>query len=73
MAYDEQLVERVRARFGQLRLPVEEKRMMGGLCFMVCGKNVVVEPRRRKLACERRDTASLVERPPVFAHVFRRR
>ena len=37
MAYDEQLAERIRRGFGQCKVPFEEKRMMGGLCFMVDG------------------------------------
>jgi len=37
MAYSEQLAERVRGSFNHLRR-VEEKKMMGGLTFMVNGK-----------------------------------
>lgn len=36
MAYDEQLAERIR-RYFQTRRGVEEKRMFGGLCFMLNG------------------------------------
>lgn len=35
MAYNEQLAGRIRDRLASLRLSTEEKRMMGGLCFMV--------------------------------------
>jgi len=41
MAYNEYLAERVRAYFSRRRLSVEEKRMMGGLCFMVRDKMCV--------------------------------
>jgi TfoX/Sxy family transcriptional regulator of competence genes len=38
MAYSEILAERVRNLFGTKNLAVEEKKMMGGLTFMVKGK-----------------------------------
>jgi TfoX/Sxy family transcriptional regulator of competence genes len=38
MAYDEDLAESVRRIFSDRNIAVEEKRMMGGLCFMVGGK-----------------------------------
>jgi TfoX/Sxy family transcriptional regulator of competence genes len=41
MAYNEQLAERVRAGFKKARVRHEEKRMMGGLCFLVDGKMCV--------------------------------
>ena len=40
MAYDEQLANRIRARFAELD-NVEEKKMMGGLTFMYNGKMCV--------------------------------
>lgn len=40
MAYNEQLAERVRGAFRDIRR-VEEKKMMGGLTFMVNGKMCV--------------------------------
>ena len=40
MAYDEQLAERIRGAFSRVRR-VEEKKMMGGLTFMVNGKMCV--------------------------------
>jgi len=38
MAFDEHLADRIRQCFGELHVTVEEKRMMGGLCFMVNDK-----------------------------------
>lgn len=38
MAYDEQLAERVRKGFSKRKVKFAEKRMMGGLCFMVDDK-----------------------------------
>ena len=38
MPYSEQLAERVRDVLRERRIAFEEKRMMGGLCFMVQGK-----------------------------------
>lgn len=35
MAYNEQLAVRIRDYLASSLLPMEEKRMMGGLCFMV--------------------------------------
>lgn len=41
MAYDEALADRVRGLIGRTHKDVEEKRMFGGLCFMVHGKMCV--------------------------------
>jgi TfoX/Sxy family transcriptional regulator of competence genes len=41
MAYDEPLAERIRRGFNQAGTRFEEKRMMGGLCFLVNGKMCV--------------------------------
>ena len=41
MACDETLAEHVRALLGKRSVRFEEKRMMGGLCFMVDGKMCV--------------------------------
>jgi TfoX/Sxy family transcriptional regulator of competence genes len=41
MAYNEMLAERVREILAHKNLPVEEKKMMGGLTFMVNGKMCV--------------------------------
>ncbi len=38
MAYDEHLADRIRQIFQDLFVIAEEKKMMGGLCFMVNGK-----------------------------------
>jgi TfoX/Sxy family transcriptional regulator of competence genes len=38
MPYDENLAERVRNTFKHKRIKFEEKKMMGGLCFMVKDK-----------------------------------
>ena len=38
MAYDEQLAARVRGFFARRQAKFAEKRMMGGLCFLVDGK-----------------------------------
>jgi TfoX/Sxy family transcriptional regulator of competence genes len=40
MAYDEELAKRVKAALGRVR-PLEEKRMFGGVAFMVRGKMCV--------------------------------
>lgn len=50
MAYNEQLAERVRHFFGDARVRVEEKHMMGGLCFMVNGKMCVGVEKERLMA-----------------------
>jgi TfoX/Sxy family transcriptional regulator of competence genes len=41
VAYDEQLAVRVRKWFDAGKIAFEERRMMGGLCFMVSGKMCV--------------------------------
>lgn len=41
MAYDEQLATRVRELFTRRKVAFVEKRMMGGLCFLVDGKMCV--------------------------------
>ncbi len=38
MAYDEYMADRIRQQFNDLKAHFEEKKMMGGLCFMVDGK-----------------------------------
>ena len=50
MAYDEQLAERVRRGFSKAQVRFEEKRMMGGLCFMVNGKMCVGVEKERLMA-----------------------
>ena len=50
MAYDEQLAERIRRSFGRKNVLFEEKRMMGGLCFMVDSKMCVGVEKNRLMA-----------------------
>jgi TfoX/Sxy family transcriptional regulator of competence genes len=50
MPYDEQLAARVRQFLMERGTVFEEKRMMGGLCFMVDGKMCVGVERRRLMA-----------------------
>jgi len=50
MAYNEQLADRVRRAFRANCTKFEEKRMMGGLCFLVDGKMCVGVDRSRMMA-----------------------
>ena len=50
MAYDEHLAGRIRLRFKEIKVQFEEKRMMGGLCFMVAGKMCVGVEKDRLMA-----------------------
>jgi len=50
MAYNEQLATRVRHYLKQRRVAFEEKRMMGGLCFMANGKMCVGVEKDRLMA-----------------------
>ena len=50
MAYDEQLAARVRRFFSDGAVRYEEKRMMGGLCFMIDGKMCVGVEKQRLMA-----------------------
>jgi len=50
MAYDEHLADRIRQFFAGLDVQAEEKRMMGGLCFMVNGKMCVGVTAERLMA-----------------------
>lgn len=59
MAYNEQLAARIRDHLTALHLPVEEKRMMGGLCFMVRDKMCVGVHRERLMV--RIDPATMKE------------
>lgn len=73
MAYDELLAERIRARLADLP-QVEEKRMMGGLTFMVNGK-MCVGIHMGELMC-RVDPAmheALVQRPGARTMDFTKR
>ena len=50
MAYDEKLADRVRERIAETHTNIEEKKMFGGLCFMVNNKMCVgVEKERLML------------------------
>ncbi len=50
MAYDELLAERIRRGFGRRKVRFEEKRMMGGLCFMVDSKMCLGVSKNRLMA-----------------------
>ncbi len=50
MAHDEKLAGRVRGFFAEKNVATEEKRMMGGLCFMVDGKMCVGVEKERLMA-----------------------
>lgn len=50
MAYDELLERRIRRFFHAKRVKHEAKHMMGGLCFMVCGKICVGVEKDRLMA-----------------------
>lgn len=50
MAYDEALADRIRRCFGKASVRFEEKRMMGGLCFLVEGKMCVGVDKNRLMA-----------------------
>jgi TfoX/Sxy family transcriptional regulator of competence genes len=50
MAYDEQLATRIRRGFSKQQVRFEEKRMMGGLCFLVDGKMCIGAEKNRLMA-----------------------
>lgn len=50
MAFDKNLADRVRGAFKKMKVQFEEKRMMGGLCFMVAGKMCVGVEKERLMA-----------------------
>ena len=50
MAYDEQLAERIRRSFDRRKVRFEEKRLMGGLCFLVDSKMCVGVEKDRLMA-----------------------
>ena len=50
MAYDEHLAERIRGVFKGKRVGFEEKKMMGGLCFLVDDKMCVGVYKERLMA-----------------------
>jgi hypothetical protein len=53
MAYDELLADRVRLTFNELKIPFIEKRMMGGLVFMVDNKMCVGIDKNKKTGEDR--------------------
>lgn len=65
MAYSSELADRIRKRLAKLKAPeVEEKEMMGGLCFMVDDKmclGVIADTMMCRI--DPADKASLLERP----------
>jgi TfoX/Sxy family transcriptional regulator of competence genes len=50
MAYDELLADRVRAAFKSRHVPYEEKKMMGGLCYLVDDKMCIGVHEERLMA-----------------------
>ncbi len=50
MAFDDQLAQRVRDFFRESGVAFEERRMMGGLCFLVDGKMCVGVEKERLMA-----------------------
>jgi TfoX/Sxy family transcriptional regulator of competence genes len=50
MAYDELLTERIRRAFHEQNAIVEEKKMMGGICFLVDGKMCAGVVRNKMMA-----------------------
>ena len=52
MAYDEYMAERIRTFLDGKKLSVEEKKMMGGICFMVNGKMLCGTHTDKKRQCD---------------------
>ncbi len=50
MAYDEYLADRIRHKFKELNVPFEDKKMMGGICFLVNDKMCVGVVREKMMA-----------------------
>jgi TfoX/Sxy family transcriptional regulator of competence genes len=66
MAYDQALADRVRSVIGRTHQNVEEKRMFGGLCFMVNDKMCVgVEKERLMVRLDPALTDEVMRRPGV--------
>lgn len=64
MAYAEELAERVRRHFSHREIGWDEKRMMGGLCFMVDDKMCVgVSEDRLMVRLDPADYESALDRP----------
>lgn len=63
MAYDEKLADRVRERIAETHQNIEEKRMFGGLCFMVNEKMCVgVEKERLMLRIDPEKYEEVIEK-----------
>lgn len=73
MAYDEELAERVRGHLGDRDVP--EKRMFGGLAFLVGGRMAVAVSGAGGLMvrCDPADADALLERPGASRMVMRGR
>ncbi|MEQ1765414.1 MAG: TfoX/Sxy family protein [Pyrinomonadaceae bacterium] len=62
MPYDDKLADRVREIIAETQTAVEEKRMFGGLCFMVNGKMCVgVESERMMIRFDPARTEEIME------------
>ena len=60
MAYDEYFAERIRNKFRELDVPFEDKKMMGGICFLVNDKmcvGIVKEKMMARIDPEKTDEA----------------
>ena len=71
MAYDEDLANRIRELLADV--PVTEKKMFGGLAFLVGGHMTVAASGQGGLlvSCEREHTAELLEKPHAAPMVMR--
>lgn len=74
MAINEQLADRVRAMIDRTQSDIEEKRMFGGLCFMVKGKMCVgVEKERLMVRFDPARNDEIMELPGVAPMDFTKR
>lgn len=74
MAYNEQLADRTREMIARTHSDVEEKRMFGGLCFMVNGKMCVgVESERMMVRFDPALTDELMAKDGVGPMDFTKR
>lgn len=74
MAYNEQLADRTREIIARTHGSVEEKKMFGGLCFMVDGKMCVgVESERMMVRFDPARTGELMEMDGVGPMDFTKR
>jgi TfoX/Sxy family transcriptional regulator of competence genes len=63
MSFDEKLAERVRERIAETHKNIEEKKMFGGLCFMVNNKMCVgIERERLMLRVDPENYEALLEK-----------